>query len=42
LLLMAVGGGVILARRLDQPKLELVVNNELNKRNGDEDRPLGM
>jgi len=42
LLLMAVVGGVILARRLDQPKLELVVNNELNKRNGDEDRPLGM
>jgi len=24
---------VILARRLDQPKLELVVNNELERRN---------
>ncbi len=42
LLLMAVIGGVILARRLDQPKLELVVDNELNKRNGANDRPLGM
>ena len=42
LLLMAVVGGVILARRLEQPKLELVVDNELNKRNGADDRPLGM
>ncbi len=42
LLLMAVVGGVILARRLEQPKLELVVNNELNKRTGEENRPLGM
>ena len=33
LLLMAVVGGVILARRLDAPKLELVVNNELERRN---------
>jgi len=33
LLLMAIVGGVILARRLDQPKLELVVNNELERRN---------
>jgi NADH-quinone oxidoreductase subunit J len=33
LLLMAVIGGVILARRLDPPKLELVVNNELERRN---------
>lgn len=33
LLLMAVIGGVILARRFDQPKLELVVNNELDRRN---------
>jgi NADH-quinone oxidoreductase subunit J len=33
LLLMAVIGGVILARRLDQPKLELVVDNELARRN---------
>ena len=42
LLLMAVVGGVILARRLEQPKLELVVDNELNKRSGADDRPLGM
>ena len=33
LLLMALIGGVILARRLDQPKLELVVDNELKRRN---------
>jgi len=33
LLLMAIVGSVILARRLDQPKLELVVNNELERRN---------
>ena len=33
LLLMAVVGGVILARRLEQPKLELVVDNELERRN---------
>ncbi|MCY7374968.1 MAG: NADH-quinone oxidoreductase subunit J [Pyrinomonadaceae bacterium] len=32
LLLMAVIGGVILARRLEQPKLELVVDNELERR----------
>jgi NADH-quinone oxidoreductase subunit J len=42
LLLMAVVGGVILARRLEPPKLELVVDNELNKRTGEENRPLGM
>ena len=42
LLLMAVIGGVILARRLEQPKLELVVSNELNKRTGEKNRPLGM
>ena len=36
LLLMAVVGGVILARRLNAPKLELVVNNELERRNEDE------
>ncbi len=42
LLLMAVIGGVILARRLDQPKLELVVDNELNKRLGADERPAGM
>ena len=33
LLLMAVIGGVILARRLSQPQLELVVDNELDRRN---------
>ena len=32
LLLMAVVGAVMLARRLEQPKLELVVDNELEKR----------
>jgi NADH-quinone oxidoreductase subunit J len=36
LLLMAIIGGVILARRLDQPKLELVVNSELERRNEQE------
>ncbi len=33
LLLMAIIGGVILARRLSQPQLELVVDNELDRRN---------
>ena len=33
LLLMAVIGGVILSRRLSQPELMLVVDNELDKRN---------
>ncbi|MDQ3712888.1 MAG: NADH-quinone oxidoreductase subunit J, partial [Acidobacteriota bacterium] len=33
LLLMAIVGAVILARRLEQPKLELVVDNELDRRN---------
>ncbi len=42
LLLMAVIGGVILARRLEQPQLELVVDNELNKRLGEDERPSGM
>ncbi len=36
LLLMAVVGAVILARRLNQPQLELVVDNELARR-GDEE-----
>ena len=36
LLLMAVVGSVILARRLEQPKLELVVDNELERRNEEE------
>jgi len=33
LLLMAIVGAVILARRLEQPKLELIVDNELERRN---------
>jgi len=33
LLLMAIIGGVILSRRLREPQLELVVDNELQKRN---------
>lgn len=38
LLLMAIIGGVILVRRLSQPELELVVDNELEKRHeGKED-----
>ena len=36
LLLMAVVGGVILARRLEPQKLELVVDNELERRNESE------
>jgi NADH-quinone oxidoreductase subunit J len=36
LLLMAIIGGVILARRLEPAKLELVVNNELERRNEQE------
>ncbi len=36
LLLMAIVGAVILARRLEQPKLELVVDNELDRRNEEE------
>lgn len=36
LLLMAVVGSVILARRLEAPKLELVVDNELERRNEEE------
>ena len=36
LLLMAVVGGVILARRLEPPKLEVVVDNELERRNESE------
>lgn len=42
LLLMATVGAVILARRLEQPKIELVVDNELNKRLGADERPAGM
>jgi len=30
---MAIIGGVILSRRLREPQLELVVDNELQKRN---------
>lgn len=36
MLLMALIGGVILARRFNQPQLELVVDNELEKRNLEE------
>ena len=36
LLLMAIVGSVILARRFNQPQLELIVDNELEKR-GDEE-----
>jgi len=36
LLLMAVVGSVILARRIEPPKLELVVDNELERRNEEE------
>ncbi len=36
LLLMAVVGSVILARRIKQPKLELVVKNEMERRNEDD------
>ena len=36
LLLMAVVGGVILARRLESPQLELLVDNELERRNESE------
>lgn len=37
LLLMAIIGGVVLARRLSQPQLELVVDNELEKRGEEKD-----
>lgn len=37
LLLMAIIGGVIMARRLSQPELELVVDNELTRRNEEEE-----
>lgn len=36
LLLMAIIGGVVLARRLDQPEIELVVNRELEQRKEEE------
>lgn len=36
LLMMAIIGGVILVRRLSQPQLELVVDNESEKRGGEE------
>ncbi len=36
LLLMAIVGSVILARRLEQPKLELIIDNELERRNEEE------
>ena len=34
---MAIIGGVLLARRLDQPQLELVVDKELEKRGLEEE-----
>jgi NADH-quinone oxidoreductase subunit J len=36
LLLMAIIGGVVLSRRLDQPEIELVVNTELERRKEEE------
>ena len=36
LLLMAIVGSVILARRIRQPQLELVVDNEMERRNEDD------
>ncbi len=43
LLLMAVIGGVILARRFSQPQLELIVDNELEHRNENpKNRDLGI
>ena len=38
LLLMAIIGGVILARRLSQPELELVVDKELERRNAADEK----
>jgi NADH-quinone oxidoreductase subunit J len=38
LLLMAIIGGVVLARRLSQPQLELVVDRELDERGLDEEK----
>lgn len=38
LLLMAIIGGVVLSRRLSQPQLELVVDNELDKRHQEEEK----
>jgi NADH-quinone oxidoreductase subunit J len=38
LLLMAIIGGVVLARRLAQPQLELVIDNELDERGLEEEK----
>jgi hypothetical protein len=38
LLLMAIIGGVVLARRLAQPQLELLVNEELDERGLEEEK----
>jgi hypothetical protein len=38
LLLMAIIGGVVLARRLAQPQLELVVDHELEERHLEEEK----
>jgi hypothetical protein len=35
LLLMAIIGGVILVRRLSQPEIELVVDNEMERRHAE-------
>lgn len=37
LLLMAIIGGVVLSRRLDQPQLEIVVENEIGRHNLDDE-----
>ncbi|MFN2413083.1 MAG: NADH-quinone oxidoreductase subunit J [Pyrinomonadaceae bacterium] len=38
LLLMAIIGGVVMVRRLSQPQLELIVNEELDRRNKPEEK----
>ncbi|MBC7900294.1 MAG: hypothetical protein H7070_09600 [Saprospiraceae bacterium] len=38
LLLMAIIGGVILVRRLTPPQLELIVNNELERRHEEDEK----
>jgi NADH-quinone oxidoreductase subunit J len=38
LLLMAIVGGVVLARRLAQPQLDLVIDNELDERGLEEEK----
>jgi hypothetical protein len=38
MLLMAIIGGVVLARRLSQPQLELVVEEELERRHEEDEK----